>query len=183
MLNSANYTVWSMRMKIALKVNKVWEAIDPGTKNEVKNNLAIALLFQSISEALTLQVGNLDTAQALWEAIQARHIGAERVREARLQTLNAEFNRLKMKETDTVDSFVSKISEIPAISASLGEILEESKLVKKFLKSLPRKKFIHIVSKMLDLNSCSFEDIVGRLKAYEEEYAKRRKSNRMIMGN
>ena len=51
MLTSTNYTVWAMRMKIALKVNKVWETIDPGSKAEEKNNMAIALLFQSIPEA------------------------------------------------------------------------------------------------------------------------------------
>ena len=34
MLDSANYTVWTIRMKVALKVNKVWEAIRIGTKDE-----------------------------------------------------------------------------------------------------------------------------------------------------
>lgn len=171
MLSSTNYTVWAMRMKVALKVNKVWESVDPGNKDEEKNNLAIALLFQSIPEALTLQVGDLDTAKAVWDAIKARHVGAERVREARLQTLMADFDRLKMKDEDTIDTFVGKLAEISSKSASLGEIIEESKLVKKFLKSLPRRKYIHIVASLeqvLDLNSTSFEDIVGRLKAYEE---------------
>lgn len=126
-------------MKIALKVNKVWETIDPRSKHEEKNNMATALLSQSIPEALTLQVGDLDTAKAVWEAIKARHVGAERVREARLQTLMAEFDRLKMKEECTIDTFVGKLSEISSKSASLGEIIEEPKLVKKFLKSLPRK--------------------------------------------
>ncbi|XP_048611726.1 uncharacterized protein LOC125586006 [Brassica napus] len=171
MLTNTNYTVWAMRMKIALKVNKVWETIDPGYKTEEKNNLAIALLFQSIPEALTLQVGDLDMAKAVWDAIKARHIGAERVREARLQTLMAEFDRLKMKEEDSIDTFVGRLSEITSKSASLGEIIEETKIVKKFLKSLPRKRYIHIVASLeqvLDLNTTSFEDIVGRLKAYEE---------------
>ena len=171
MLSSSNYTVWTMRMKIALKVNKVWGTIDPGSKHEEKNNMATALLFQSIPEALTLKVGDLDTAKAVWEAIKARHVGAERVREARLQTLMAEFDRLKMKEADTIDTFVGKLSEISSKSASLGEIIEEPKLVKKFLKSLPRKKYIHIVASLeqvLDLNTTSFEDIIGRLKSYEE---------------
>ena len=171
MLNSSNYTVWAMRMKVALKVNKVWETIEPGSKHEEKNNMAIALMFQSIPEALTLQVGDLEDAKAVWDAIKTRHVGAERVREARLQTLMAEFDRLKMKEADTIDYFVGKLSEISAKSASLGEIIEEPKLVKKFLKSLPRKKYIHMVASLeqvLDLNSTSFEDIVGRLKAYEE---------------
>ena len=171
MLTSTNYTVWAMRMKIALKVNKVWESIDPGNKDEEKNDVAIALLFQSIPEALTLQVGDLDTAKAVWDAIKARHVGAERVREARLETLMAEFDRLKMKEEDTINTFVVKLSEISSKSASLGEIIEESKLLKKFLKSLPRTKYIHIVASLeqvLNLNTTSFEDIIGRLKAYEE---------------
>ena len=174
MLTAANYTVWSMRMKITLKVNKVWETIDPGSKDENKNNMAVALLFQSIPEALILQVGDLDTSKAVWEAIKARHIGADRVREARLQTLMAEFDRIKMKETDTIDVFVGKLSEITSKSAALGENIDEPKLVKKFLKSLPRKRYIHIIAaleQVLDLNTTSFEDMVGRLKAYEERIA------------
>ena len=171
MLTSSNYTVWSMRMKIALKVCKVWETIDPGNKDEEKNNMAIAFLFQSIPEALILQVGDIDTAKGVWEAIKTRYVGAERVKEARLQTLMAEFDRLKMKDEDTIDTFVGKLSEISSKSASLGEMIEEPKLVKKFLKSLPRKKYIHIVASLeqvLDLNTTTFEDIIGRLKAYEE---------------
>ena len=172
MLTTSNYTVWCMRMKIALKVSEVWEAIEPGIKDEKKNNMAIAFLFQSIPEALILQVGDLDTAKGVWDAIKARNLGAERVREARLQTLMAEFDRLMMKDGNTIDTFVGKLSEISSKSTALGEVIEESKIVKKFLKSLPRKKYIQIVAsieQLLDLNTTSFEDIVGRLKAYEEE--------------
>ena len=174
MLTTSNYTVWCMRMKIALKVSEVWETIDPGVKDEKKNNIAIAFLFQSIPEALILQVGNLDTAKGIWDAIKAQNLGAERVREARLQTLMVEFDRLKMKDGDTIDTFVGKLSEISSKSTALGEVIEESKIVKKFLKSLPRKKYIQIVAlieQLLDLNTTSFEDIVGRLKAYEERIA------------
>lgn len=125
MLTNANYTVWALRMKIALKVNKVWETIVPGIKHEDKNNRAIALLFQSIPEALILQVGELDTSKAIWDAIKARHVGADRVKEARLQTLMSEFDRIKIKEEDTIDMFVGKLSKISSKSASLGETIEE----------------------------------------------------------
>ena len=60
--------------------------------------MAIVFLFQSIPEALILQVGDIDTDKGVWEAIKTRHVGAERVKEARLQTLMAEFDRLKMKD-------------------------------------------------------------------------------------
>lgn len=98
-------------------------------------------------------------------------MGAERVKEARLQTLMVDFDRLKMKDSETIDEFAGKLSEISSKSAALGTNIEESKLVKKFLKSLPRRKYIHMVASLeqvLDLNTISFEDIVGRLKAYEE---------------
>lgn len=88
-----------------------------------------------------------------------------------MQTLSIEFDKLKMKDGDTIDTFAGKLSEITSKSASLGEIIEEPKIVKKFLKSLPRKKFVHMVAsleQMLDLKTTSFEDIVGRMKAYEE---------------
>lgn len=171
MLTATNYTVWSMRMKVALKVHKVWETIEPGIDDGDKNDMARALLFQSIPEALILQVGDLETSKLVWEAIKARHVGADRVREARLQTLMDEFSRLKMKETETIDDFSGKLAEMSSKSSALGEDIEESKLVKKFLNSLPRKKYIHIIAaleQVLNLNTTSFEDIVGRLKAYEE---------------
>lgn len=64
-------------MNIALKVTKVWETTEPGSKTEEKNDMAITLLFKSIPEALTLQVGDLETAKAVWGAMKARHVGTE----------------------------------------------------------------------------------------------------------
>ena len=83
----------------------------------------------------------------------------------------ADSDHLKMKDTQTIDEFVGKLSEISSKSAALGEEIEEAKLVKKFLKCLPRKKYIPIVAaleQVLDLKTTRFKDIIGRLKAYEE---------------
>ena len=83
----------------------------------------------------------------------------------------AKFNRIKKKESDTIDMFVGKLSEISSKLIALGEVIDEPKLVKKILKSLPRKRYIHIIAaleQVLDLNTTSYEDIVGRLKTSEE---------------
>ncbi|KAF8117140.1 hypothetical protein N665_0012s0144 [Sinapis alba] len=48
-----------------------------------------------------------------------RYVGAERVKEARLQTLMSEFDRLKMKDTEKIDDFVGKLSEISSKSVVL----------------------------------------------------------------
>ena len=84
MLTSTNYTVWAMRMKVFLRVHKVWEAIEPRTAEEEKNDVATALLFQSIHENLILQVGEQGSPKEIWGAIKSRNLDADRVREARL---------------------------------------------------------------------------------------------------
>ncbi|XP_023634274.1 uncharacterized protein LOC111829414 [Capsella rubella] len=171
LLTQTNYTVWAIRMKVALQVHKVWETVKPGSTDVDKNNLARALLFHSTPKSMILQVGNLDTSKVVWDSIKTRNLGADRVKEARLQTLMAEFDRLKMKETDMIDDFVGKLSEISTKSVTLGETIDEVKIVKKFLKSLPRKKYIHItgaLEQVLDLKTTTSEDIVRKLKTYEE---------------
>lgn len=99
MLNSTNYTVWAIRMKIALKVHKVWDVVEEESSTGDKNDMATTLLFQSIPEKIIVKVGELDTAKKIREAIKARYVSAEIVKKARLQTLMNEFDRLKMKET------------------------------------------------------------------------------------
>ena len=54
MLSSTNYTVWSMRMKVLLRVHEVWDTIEPGSDDQKKNDVAIALLFQYVPETLIL---------------------------------------------------------------------------------------------------------------------------------
>lgn len=71
MLTSSNYTVWAIRMKILLKVHEAWEVTETGAEDIKKNNMAIALIFQSIPETLILQIGELDNANKVWEAIKS----------------------------------------------------------------------------------------------------------------
>ncbi|XP_018465591.2 uncharacterized protein LOC108837003 [Raphanus sativus] len=171
MLTATNYTVWAIRMKIVLGVHEVWEVIEEESTDKKKNNMATTLIYQSIPEAMILQIGHLGSAKKVWEAIQTRNVGAERVREARLHTLMMEFDRMKMKETDKIDDYVGKITEISSKAMALGETIEETKLVKKLLGSLPRKKFIFMVASLeqsIDLKTAKFEDVIGRLKTFEE---------------
>ncbi|GJS33929.1 initiator tRNA phosphoribosyl transferase [Tanacetum coccineum] len=157
-------------MEVLFGIHGVWDVVDPGLADAKKNNIEKGLLFQSIPKDLVLQIGNLKTGKEMWEAIKTLNLGADRVKEARLQTLITEFKNLKMSDNYSIDAYAAKLSGITSKSATLGEVMPEHKLVKKFLTSLPRR-FIHIVAaleQVLDLKTTGFEDVVGRLKAYEE---------------
>ncbi|XP_076926305.1 uncharacterized protein LOC143589430 [Bidens hawaiensis] len=106
----------------------------------------------------------------MWDAIKSRNMGAERVKDARLHTLIREFDGMMMKETETIDEYASRMTAISSKAATLEQPYEERKLVQKFFTSLP-SRFIQVVASLeqvLDLKTVGFEDVVGRLKAYEE---------------
>ncbi|GJX41133.1 hypothetical protein Tco_0256123 [Tanacetum coccineum] len=164
-----------------LRIHEVWDVVDPGSGDAKKNNIVKGLLFQSILEDLILQIKTLKIRKEMWEAIKTRNLGADRVKEARLQTLITEFENLKMSDNGTIDEYATKLSGIASKSATLGEVMSEHKLVNKFLTSLPRR-FVHIVAaleKVLDLKETGFEDVFGRLKVYEERVMKK-ESNKKI---
>ncbi|KAD5802866.1 hypothetical protein E3N88_14226 [Mikania micrantha] len=122
------------------------------------------------TEELVLQVSQHESAQDMWSALKTRFVGADRVREARLQTLQSEFEALKMSNGETINEFAAKLSRLASKSNSLGSTINNRTLVKKLLGSVP-DKFIAIVASIeqfANLSVMSFQEAIGRLKAFEE---------------
>nr|GEX22155.1 hypothetical protein [Tanacetum cinerariifolium] len=95
------------------------------------------------------------------EAIKTRNLGADSVKDARIQTLITEFETMKIFYNGTKDEYAVKLSGIASKSVTLGEVMSKHKLVKKFLISLPRH-FVHIVAaleQVLDLKMTGFENV------------------------
>ncbi|GKB65885.1 hypothetical protein Tco_0927297 [Tanacetum coccineum] len=85
-----------------------------------------AFLYQALTEDVILQVAGCKTARELWESLKKRHVGEERVQQARLQSLMIGFNTLQMKDDDTVDAFTAKLNSYATKAKELGENLDES---------------------------------------------------------
>ena len=68
-----------------------------------------------------------------------------------------------MKEGESIDNIALKLTTIVSGIHSLGDIMEEISVVKKFLRIVP-PRFIQIVT----LENMSVEEVVGCLKVHEE---------------
>ncbi|GJV03970.1 zinc finger, CCHC-type containing protein [Tanacetum coccineum] len=172
-LKSTNYTVWALRIKTILRANGLWEIIEPedNAQLDIKKDMATtAYLYQALPEDMILQVASCNSAKEIWEALQTRHIGVDRVQKARLQTLKTEFEMLKMKEDDSIDEFSAKLNSIVTRASGLGSTFDQQTLVRKLLSSVP-KRFIQIVAaieQFTDLEETTLDEIIGRLKTFEE---------------
>ncbi|GJS30316.1 zinc finger, CCHC-type containing protein [Tanacetum coccineum] len=174
MLSRSNYAAWAIKMRVFMQAQGVWEAVEPRTANTVvevkKDKMALAAIYQGIPEDLLLSLSEKKSAKEAWEALKTMFMGADRVKTARIQTLKAEFESLNMKESEGVDEFAVKVSNIVSTMRALGDTVEESYVVKKLLRAVP-SKFLQIASTLEqfgDLDTMTVEEVIGRLKAHEE---------------
>nr|GEU70482.1 hypothetical protein [Tanacetum cinerariifolium] len=148
MLSRTNYAAWAIKMRVFMQAQGVWEVVEPRTTNMVVEK----------------------SAKEPWEALKTMFMRAYRVKTARIQTLKAEFESLNMKETEGVDEFAVKVSNIVSTMRALGDTVKECYVVKKLLRAVP-SKFLQIASTLEqfgDLDMMRAEEVIRRLKAHEE---------------
>ncbi|GKD77117.1 zinc finger, CCHC-type containing protein [Tanacetum coccineum] len=180
MLKPSNYSLWAIRMQIILEANGLWEMIEPNLTTEVdtkKDKTAIANIYQSLPEEQLLLISKYKTAKEVWDALKTRHVGVNRVQQAKQQTLKSEFEMLHMEENESIDSFVTRLTGIINKAASVRLAYEDSNLVRKLLNAVP-DRFLQIVASIeqySDLDEMSVDEAIGRLKTFEERIKSKKK--------
>ncbi|KAJ9563481.1 hypothetical protein OSB04_008641, partial [Centaurea solstitialis] len=126
-LNNTSYTLWVLRMKNILVANSVCDLIEgTSTSEEIDDSSASAYLFQGLPEDLKMQVAGLETAKECWNSLKSRFIGIEDVQQAHSQQLKSEFERLVMKEDESIDSYSGKLMSIITKAATYGKLINRS---------------------------------------------------------
>ena len=74
-----------------------------------------------------------------WNLLASAYKGTDRVKTVRLQTLRLQFESLKMKESETVDQFMTRILGIVTQFQTYGEQLEQNIVVQNILWCLTKK--------------------------------------------
>jgi hypothetical protein len=174
MLTRTNYSKWSMLMQCNYEAMEIWETIDPGTNvKRSQDRQAMSALMRSVPKEMWMTLGAKKTVKEAWEVVKVMRLGADRVKDVNAQKLLQEFENISFKEGETVDDFGMRINNLVANLKALGETVEETRVVKKFLRVIPSKFTPVVVSieMFCDLKSMTVEELVGRLRAAEDRIA------------
>ncbi|CAN6170551.1 unnamed protein product [Urochloa humidicola] len=174
MLNKTNYGAWAVRIKLLMRAQDVWDVVDPSAKERVsdeeKDSTAMAIISMGLGDEMLMQVAEKESAFEMWTALCSMHMGAERAKEAKVQTLRWELENLCMGNAESVDDFAAKVMLLVGQVRGLGEKIEEPQVVKRLLRAIS-DKFVHIASAIEqfgDLKKMTLEEVIGSLKAHEE---------------
>ena len=97
--------------------------------------------------------------------------------------LTTGFEELKMSEDESFDSSYGKLNEVVIGKFNLGEKIEDSKIVRKILQSLPESFHAKVTSieESKDLDNIKVHELISPLQTYELSLPSQRKSKSLAL--
>lgn len=172
LLTKTNYYGWAALMKLKLQARSLWTAANVGTDNFVDDRNALEAIALGVPPEMQGSIASKPTAKEAWDSLKKTHLGVDRVRQARANTLRRAFEDIKFKDGESVDDFGVRIRDLANQLEVLDAGYTEAEQVRKFLQATPPKyqQIVMAIETLLDLDTLSVEDLIGRLKAAEERF-------------
>ena len=102
--------------------------------------------------------------------------GTKVVKDSKLQRLTTSFEEIKMEEDESFNEFYAKIKDIVNSTFNLGETITEHKIVRKVLRSLPKRFHakIMVIEESKDIDKIPLTELFGNLQTYELGLSRRK---------
>jgi hypothetical protein len=171
-LTKTNYSDWALLMKVKLKARGLWSVVQKKSGDEMEEMMALDVLASAVPPEMVATVASKDSAKEAWEEIRTLRVGDERVRAATAQQLLRRFENAAIKEEESIEDYSLRLSGMVQQLATLGKQVEEPKVVGKFLRSMPHRyrQIVVAIQSLLDVDTLTLANVIGRLKAAEEEF-------------
>ncbi|TXG54509.1 hypothetical protein EZV62_019765 [Acer yangbiense] len=183
-----NYDFWKVKMKTLLLSEGLWNIVNDGfTEPAEESRLsgpekakleadrmtdakALSKIQNGVTATIFPRIMRATTAKQAWEILEREFQGDNKAKVIKLQTFRREFENLKMKESESVKEYFSRVIGVVNHMRTLGEDVTDQKVVEKILISLP-EKYEHIVAAIeesKDLTALLVEQLMGSLESHEQ---------------
>ena len=197
LFDGTNYAYWKVRIKAFLQSldKKVWRALEirwikpkeaPIDWDDAKmnaanfNSRALNTLFSAVANEEFKKISSTEIAKEAWTILQTTYEGIKAVKDSKLQRLTTSFEEIKMKEDKSFDEFYSKLKDIVNSAFNLRETIPEPKVVRKVLRSPPKRFHTKItaIEESKDVDKIPLTELVVNLQTYELGLTKIGKSSK-----
>ena len=147
------------------------------------NSKALNVIFCAVSLNEFHRISHITIAKEAWQILETTYEGTKKVKDTKLQMLTTRFEELRMSEGESFDSFYSKLNEVVISKFNLEEKTEDSKLIRKILRSLPEsfRAKVTAIEESKDLDDIKVQELIGSLQTYELSLPNQRKSKSLAL--
>ena len=133
------------------------------------NSRALNALFYMVTNEEFKKISTTETTKEAWTILQTTYEGTKVVKDSKLQRLTTSFKEIKMEEDESFDEFYTKLKDIVNSAFNLGETIPESKIVRKVLRSLPKRFHAKIttIEELKDIDKIPLIELVSNLQTYK----------------
>ncbi|XP_050918497.1 uncharacterized protein LOC127135916 [Lathyrus oleraceus] len=190
-LDSKNYDKWAKQMRVLFGYQEVLEIVVNGVtqlgaettdiqrathKEEKKKNYkALFLIHSCVDNDNFEKVGDCESAKQAWEILEKAYVGAVKAKVVRLQTYKRQFELTQMEDKETINDYITCITQLVNQIKSCGETILEQNVVSKVLHSLtPRfDNIVVAIEESKDLTTLSKDELQSSLEAHEQRMDER----------
>ncbi|KAA0045506.1 gag-pol polyprotein [Cucumis melo var. makuwa] len=135
----------------------------------VGNARAINAIFNDVDLNVFKLINFCTTAKEVWKILKIAYEGTSKVKIFRLQLITSKFEALKMTEDESISEYHKRVLEIANDSLLFGQKIPESRIVRKVLRSLPRKFDMKVtaIEEVQDITTLKLDELFGSLLTFE----------------
>jgi hypothetical protein len=94
-------------------------------ENRKKENKSLSLIQQGLTETIFLKVSSSVSSKKAWNTLETSYQGVSKVKTVKVQNLRRDFENLKMKDSESVDSFMTQFMNVVNQLRKYGEDLSD----------------------------------------------------------
>ncbi|KAK4386398.1 putative disease resistance protein [Sesamum angolense] len=192
-----NYDYWAIKMKTYFQSQKLWELVEEGVtlpedsstsssaekgkleNKKAKDSEALYYIQTTVADHIFPRISVATSTKEAWSILQKEYQGSAKVRIIKLQTLRRDFENMKMKDSETIDEYYSKVRELVNQLKAYGEDIPEKRVVEKLLISVTEKydPIVTTIEETKDITTLTVTELVGSLEAYEKRRSRREENS------
>ena len=123
-------------------------------------------MFYGVTNEEFKKISFMEVAKEAWTILETTYEGTKAVKTVKFQRLTSSFEEIRMEEDEKFDEFYAKLKDIVNSAFNLGECIAESKIVRKILRSLPKRFHVKIIviEEVKDIDQIPLTELVGNFK-------------------
>ena len=122
-------------------------------------------MFSAVTNGEFKKISSTEIAKEAWTILQKTYKGIKAVKDLKLQMLITSFEEIKMEEDESFDEIYAKLKDRVNSAFNLGETIPKHKIVRKVLRSLPKRFHAKItaIEESKDIDKIPLTELVGNL--------------------